>query len=643
MTAPNAKSEGEDEQSSSQATATSSAETVQEENPTTAEAILNAKATQVIFDAINTLDKRAGTSYNAIEKYLAEYNLYTAEPISLINILNAAVASGNIILTNLGCYKLSPELKLELMGPTLIHANHSNNGACHACLDDMATDESVLQMTEMCSNGIDTSDYDMQSDDSSELSSDESDESFESDEDAPSHEEKYPIFLSKFQPNIVNPLVSLDRFNLFIIFDSLTLDDICNVAVTCCRLYEIVLKYIHRRYPRAAAEIDAPDYMVRFDDAPKHVQTFYAKPNIVLGDALSNPKTMELLGASYRIQGKAIENVQFEGIRELRAEYCKPLESFLNNINTAIFSSVRTIGGFNEVIPPNCSSQMKELILIKDIQMECLVKRSWMVERYSNLEHFCWFLDREFFASTKFLIFLINNPNLSRFSLLSENVNTVKDCLRRRYRITDLYFKIGDEPESDLMELDNIRDRLCCVPLRLHLLIGDNQRSKLMECAEDLIELRENIVGLYFEAKRICNEMAHMLNELPNLKYLQISRCDDARQLTLTSLEEVYMSVSVTDLKSTFIRDTMMAMVSTSPQLKKMYFRNNEVPLNFFRFDEYDRLRREHTEIEPLTVYLVTDEEERIAEFHASKQKYDTFTIKRTEMSFVTNPLVHIA
>lgn len=587
---------------------------------------------QVMIDAVKSSSSRAGVSLDVIREYIS------ANQPNLVGHhrkhLNKAVSSGHLIKTGIGFYKMAAPQNTEqnnAIDTTPIASNKTKLARAKKPTEKKNTAKG--KRGKKAKQPDETEDT---QNNSKKRSSDEP-ESKQPSKKRPSRKGPRP------EENDDNRLASLIDDCLEKVFESLSIDDLCNVALTCWRLYNAALQFIRRRYPKEAAQIDAADDMMKLDTAPKIMRTFFAKPNIALGNSLSSSVSIDELVASYRAQEKGIEKIRFDGMRNLRPAHGKSLAPILMDTKSAIFSGVKILGEFGTVILQHMPN-MEELILSKEIDIQCKEedKSNWMLQKYPNLEHFGWFLDNELVVSNELMQFIGNNPTINRISLLSRNIKTVSSCISYGIKITDLYFIMGKDFQNQLVELYDICEE--DPTLRVHLQIADVYRYDMTKHIKLMLTLKQNIVGLYFDGKQIQKKLAQYLNEFTSLKYLHLPRCGDGveRILTLTGLEEVYMCRGTTGLTFSRIRDTITKLVSLSPKLKKIYFRNNSTELHHFRLKQFDIERKKFDEdIEHLTVYMKTHAKDRLAEFNETKSEYDTFTIKRAETSFVTNPLVN--
>lgn len=156
------------------------------------------------------------------------------------------------------------------------------------------------------------------------------------------------------------------------------------------------------------------------------------------------------------------------------------------------------------------------------------------------------------------------------------------------------------------------------------------------------IQLAPYIDGLYFEGAGIDNNLARTLTTFDNLKILQHDFSSDAQILaTIPTLQEVYCHWGVNKHNFRAYRETMMVYATRSPNLKRIYMRNNSKPFDKFKIDEMNVARKRLPGACKLKIHFRTDELSYMGALNDIQRVYDTIEIERVESEEVNNPLVN--
>lgn len=432
---------------------------------------------------------------------------------------------------------------------------------------------------------------------------------------------------------------------VFEIMKWLPLDELCSLSSTCRSLQQLAQHFFTRRFPEQAGEIKEFENKNRFvkynGNVKNYVKCFCKMPNISLDNSYSSPAKLAELKLVFQCRADAtINKIRFEKWRKLRPIDGTNLAELLNQVTSVTLSDTVVDGDLYKFFQhlPN----MEELILWKNFDQvgQHQVKENWLSKTYPKLKHFAWHLNQELNVTTEMIIFFERNKQINKFSLYTANIETIKDCVNNRIKITELYIHINENVVADLQYIREFCDG--DTSKRLHVSFDDSCRAVLSKNLKSLLALRTNVDGLYFDGRILHKPLAETISKFEHLKILQAKSCQSLELLAdLPNLEELYISHGIKLKSFPQIHGIMSTFISQSANLKLLYVRNNAQPYRNFGFDSFDESRKNvANRADDLTIFFKSEAEYRVDELARMKLAYDTFKIAAVGVEDVNNPLV---
>lgn len=446
-------------------------------------------------------------------------------------------------------------------------------------------------------------------------------------------------------------LMSLNDDCLQSILEEMSVQDLCSVSQTCKHLQMLAKSVFVRCYKEkqmTIEKISENDESIDLVYQPKdeeYIKCFgkYIQ-NITLGKSLQIKKQLSTLCKLYKSEmmppikvlkidcwGRGLRTNTFETKR------CK---EFVEHVETLTIVSTKVNGNLNDCVLKHMP-QLKRLTLWKELNEPDLDDEDdWMSRQYPNLEYFAWHLDRSL-PIERINTFFAFNPNINHFSLTAKTQSTLNQLQNEAIRVDVLYFTFASN--SNMAACFRDLQTLCAENLcrRLHLRFPDTVRRMLDRHLNELIFLSPYIEGLYFEKIDISDELAHIIIVCDRLKVLQLNIASNFELLSRSnSLEEMfaYWGVNTANFQSYY--DALFRYAVYTPNLKKIYMRNNSQPFEKFDFSLLDTERLEWGGTNKLKIYFRTDETTFTGKFNDVERDHYSIEVLRVETEHVDNPLV---
>lgn len=291
-------------------------------------------------------------------------------------------------------------------------------------------------------------------------------------------------------------------------------------------------------------------------------------------------------------------------------------------------------------------SNIEQLVLWKRLSAES-EKLKWISMIFPKMKYFAYHLDEELKVNDELKSFFQRNKTIEKFSLLSSNIQTVRECVENGIEINELFFKNTD---VNLKENLTILKEFCGEDRskRLHIhLYSDYIRMAENESLELFTSLKPNIDGLYFSNKDYFeDELMDAIKTFHELKVIQVTPTHRTFVLFLVAnlplLEEVYIydnlygnEVGVDVHWFSKQAEIVSSLISQSRKLKKLFIWQNNKNL---LFEDYDKQRQLLDGAEKLTVFI--DVNTLFKSFFKDIWTVDTFDVIFTESKHIRNPLV---
>lgn len=290
------------------------------------------------------------------------------------------------------------------------------------------------------------------------------------------------------------------------------------------------------------------------------------------------------------------------------------------------------------------SSNIEQLVLWK--RLIPAQNKTWMSQPYPKLKYFAYHLDEELKVTDELKAFFQRNKNIEKFSLLSNNIQTVRQCVENGIEINELFFKSTCDIKVNLTILkDFCGDDLS---KRLHLLFYSTTMLK-EDNLELFMSLKPNVDGLYFNDQQFFeDELVDAIKTFHQLKVVQLPPTHHSFVVSLIAdlpvLEEVYIydnlyasEIGIDVNWFSKQAEIVSSLIERSRKLKKIFLWRTHDTL---QFEEYDKQRKELVGAEQLTVFLSVNSQWKF--LFKDKWKLDTFDVIVTEKKHIRNPLVKI-
>lgn len=274
-------------------------------------------------------------------------------------------------------------------------------------------------------------------------------------------------------------------------------------------------------------------------------------------------------------------------------------------------------------------------------------KLQWRMQTYPKLKYFSYHLDEELKVTDELCAFFNRNQSIEKFSLLSSNVQTVRQCVEKGIEINELFLKLTGDMTVNLTVLkDFCGDH---PSRRLHLLVYSTYALVQKNNLELFMSLKPNIDGLYFEEQSYFeDELVDAVKTFDQLKVLQITPTHRSFVVSLIAglplLEEFYIYDNLYANENVdidwFPKQTQIvsSLISGSKKLKKIFLWRTH---NTLQFEEYDRQRKQLDGAEKLTVFLgLIGAHPMYRSLFDGMWNVDSFEVVRTERKHIRNPLV---
>lgn len=329
--------------------------------------------------------------------------------------------------------------------------------------------------------------------------------------------------------------LDLNDASIQLILDKLTLNEIIAMALTCKRLFGLSHKWFFDAYPYQAQEVDdieARSGILKFPGCEKYVAVFSRINKVSLGASMG--QSME--NVMQYLQNKSLTEIRFGYWRPMRASHLKKVSGMFERTNTVIFTDMKFAKEPYKLILQHMPA-MERLEIWKNLNIAGDDKNEWLHQTYPNLKHFAWYMKADLNIAEMVKLFEAN-PQIERFSLLSNNMEAVNSCTEAGINITELFLKIEDNLILTLIELN----KFCANDnkKRLHLFIADKCREELSKNLKMMTALSKNIDGLYFNKTAVEKPLITAINQIGHLKCLQLRPSKLANTFELQRLEEVF-------------------------------------------------------------------------------------------------------
>lgn len=451
---------------------------------------------------------------------------------------------------------------------------------------------------------------------------------------------------SSMESNAADSILILNDDCFFALLQRMGLDDVCAMSETCTRLQTICTDHFGRCYKEKMLVIDSvpPDgkSMVTSPKNEKYVECFAKHmTNVTLSNNFSSTSALQRLDAYCKEHEMAsFKQIRFEKWSQgMRKVHGPAMAEMVKEVESVTFSATKLFDDLNKCIL-QFMPKMKELTLWNRFTEPNDEKVNWMEQNYPNLQRFVWHLTKQEVQVPKLKQFLTVNPNITFISLHSSSFETVNNLIAHSVRINELFFEFKFTNFSATFDaLQTLCEHQLCNDL--HLKFDNPVRSSLKQNHVKLVSLAPFIKGLYFEKDAIDAELANILVTFEHLKVLQFKIARNAAQLiTIPSLEEVYIPWAVNSSNFQMYNRHLLIAARRSPNLKRIYLRNNSQRFDRFAFAEMDTERRRLVGAQKLKIYFKSGEPKRMGRLNDITRNYEMVEIVRVETEPVRNPLV---
>lgn len=423
----------------------------------------------------------------------------------------------------------------------------------------------------------------------------------------------------------------------------LPLDDLCALSRTCMRLYNLCSEQFPLQYKSKVVYIDVRDGELIMTPSNEEYVKCFAKhiQNVVLSDRVVASK-LDAVQAFYS-QSNSSEGAQTAvNIKQISFEDCtltkaggKAIADMLKTVETIRLCNFETADDLHDCIlkhAPNLKC-LKLQWNYSGIEYEFADQKGWLKKTYPSLETLEWYAYDPYMEPNVKLIkhFLHLNPNITKFSLFTNRVETINNFLANGVNIDELYFNMAgdcvlERPKVKLSKRILALKSLCDKQnTKLHLLFKEGKSGHL----DKMSSIKPKIEGFYFYEGVQMNG----LSRFENLRSLMLRGNPNHVKMfaDCPNLEEIYIEYEFCNECFDAFYDTILSFLGRSAKLTKLYFKNNIVAFTKFNFDKLNDVRMKLENAAKLKIYVRSKENERTGKLDDIKRIFNSFEIIRAE------------
>lgn len=245
--------------------------------------------------------------------------------------------------------------------------------------------------------------------------------------------------------------------------------------------------------------------------------------------------------------------------------------------------------------------------------LKCLTLRNfnfhnnnWLQQIFPKLEVLNWHSTRIPDAD-KLKLFLDINPTVKQFSLVSNDAESISKLMANSVMIDELFFALECTSSEEQLSDDgifkiNILMKLCAAEnVKLHLLISN------ADVISQLGQLHSSVFGFNLNIT-VDERVLDTMHTFENLQYLRISASHlpyayNDMIAKMPNLTEVYID-QIYFWEEDVFHQTLLAMVSQSVKLTKVYLRGSEESIAGINFEAMNQERMELKDASHLKMYI---------------------------------------
>lgn len=324
------------------------------------------------------------------------------------------------------------------------------------------------------------------------------------------------------------------------IFKNLDLGNLCSMGHTCRRLHRLAKYHFGLKYPNEAKKLEQFEKIERnllfSPSSDDYIHCFGGFKTITFNKNSMSPTLVKKFVNIQMNKPKEnrIEGISFKGFNDNKyLEMCELLHDVLFDVQMVSFVNV-TANGFYDSILQYCATSMQKLMFEGEF---CVKGNGWLSQKFPKLEHLSLHTCNDIEWKDIEQLFH-QNPNI-KVSLLSQNTENINRFIKNGV-INELHIRIKYNFDYYIYYFKKICAR--SISIRLHLSIAHNVGRNLIRNIQQLVDLKDNIDGLYFEFDAIDAGTINAIMKIERLNILQVPIESHTQALAhLPNLKELYI------------------------------------------------------------------------------------------------------